>query len=211
MSFDRLAPHYRWMESVAAGTLLQRCRTRFLDQLTSARHVLVLGPGRGRFVRPLLERNPRARLTLVDSSRRMLAFVRRDLARHGLSAGRVDLVHGDVRMLTWPPATFDAVASHFFLDCFAPRELDAVISRVARWTTSDARWVVSDFAMPDAGWKRRRAAAVHAAMYAFFGTVTGISARRLTPPDGSLSRAGFVLRERFSANLGLLHADLWSR
>ena len=27
MSFDRLAPHYTWMEAVLAGPRLQRCRT----------------------------------------------------------------------------------------------------------------------------------------------------------------------------------------
>ena len=211
MGFDRLAPHYRWMEGVAAGPLLQRCRTRFIGQLSTARHVLVLGPGRGLFVRALLEHNAEARLTLVDSSEQMLALVERDLARHGASSSRVDFVHGDIRDLSWPADTFDAVASHFFLDCFTPGELDAVVSQVARWTTDDARWVVSDFTVPADGWRRWRAKAIHAAMYAFFRLTTGISARRVTPPDGSLRRAGFVLRTRIGANQGLLHADLWSR
>ena len=211
VSFDRLAPHYRWMEGVAAGPLLQRCRTRFIDDLSTARQVLVLGPGRGRFVRALLARNPSARLTLVDSSEQMLALVERDLVRRGISRSRVNFVHGDIRDRAWPSSHFDAVASHFVVDCFTPAELDSVVSQVARWTTDDARWVVSDFAVPDGGWRRARAAAIHAAMYAFFRRTTGISARCLTPPDGSLRRAGFVLRQRVGASLGLLHADLWSR
>ena len=162
-------------------------------------------------MRALLEHNGAGRLTLVDSSERMLALIARDLARHGAARSRVSFVHRDVRDLSWPPGTFDAVASHFFLDCFTAGELEAVVSRVARWTTDDARWLVSDFAVPDGGWRRWRAMAIHAAMYAFFRLTTGIAARRLTPPDGALRRAGFVLRRRVGASQGLLHADLWSR
>src|SRR5439155_22241467 len=33
MSFDTLAPHYRWMEFILAGKKLQRCRTAFLDEI----------------------------------------------------------------------------------------------------------------------------------------------------------------------------------
>jgi hypothetical protein len=65
--------------------------------------------------------------------------------------------------------------------------------------------------VPDRGWRRARAKAIHAAMYAFFRRTAGISARFLTPPDPSLRRAGFVLRRRAVASQGLLHADLWSR
>ena len=118
VGFDRLAPHYRWMEGVAAGPLLQRCRTRFIGQLSNARRVLVLGPGRGRFVRALLEQNAEARLTLVDSSEQMLALVERDLARHGACRSRVDFVHGDIRdcrgrpirSMRWPAISFSTAS-----------------------------------------------------------------------------------------------------
>jgi len=36
MSFDRLAPFYRAMETVLAGSVLQRCRIRFLDDVVGA-------------------------------------------------------------------------------------------------------------------------------------------------------------------------------
>ena len=43
MSFDLLAPHYRWMEFILAGEKLQRCRTAFLDELPAARNILLVG------------------------------------------------------------------------------------------------------------------------------------------------------------------------
>ncbi|MEZ5287435.1 MAG: class I SAM-dependent methyltransferase [Vicinamibacterales bacterium] len=211
MSFDPLAPHYRWMETVLAGPLLQRCRATHLAAVSNAREVLVLGPGRGRFVRALLEAAPDAQLTLVDSSARMLACLRRDLHRLMPAAlPRVRLVHADAR--AWePPGTFDLVATHFFLDCFDPADLQVVVDRVADWTRPGSRWVVSDFQVPDHGWRRVRARAVHALMYAFFRVTTRISATHVTPPDPLLERAGFRLDGRTTSNFGLLHADLWSK
>jgi hypothetical protein len=30
MNFERLAPHYRWLERIFAGGLMQRCRTKII-------------------------------------------------------------------------------------------------------------------------------------------------------------------------------------
>ena len=62
MSFDRLAPHYRWMEAVLAGGKLQRCRTAFLNEVKDARHALIVGDGNGRFLSALLRANPSVRV-----------------------------------------------------------------------------------------------------------------------------------------------------
>lgn len=211
MSFDALAPHYRWMEAVAAGSLLQRCRTRFLREAITARRVLVLGPGRGRFVRAVLDVNAECRMTLVDSSARMLERIQRDLDRRRVPEGRVTFQHDDIRTWEGTPGAFDVVASHFFLDCFRASEIEAIVPRVARAATDDARWLLSDFAVPERGWARWRARGIHAAMYGFFRATAGISAHRLTGPDPYLARAGFRLHHRARLNFGLLHADVWRR
>ncbi len=107
------------------------------------------------------------------------------------------------------PMGFDAIVSHFFLDCFTAEELAAIVRRVADWSAPGALWVVSDFRVPDRGWRRRRAQAIHALMYTALRYVTRISARAVSPPDASLARAGFALISRHVSNQGLLHADLW--
>ena len=43
MSFDALAPNYRWLEFVLAGDKLQLCRTAFLDDIPQAGNILLLG------------------------------------------------------------------------------------------------------------------------------------------------------------------------
>src|SRR5690349_9347963 len=72
MSFDVLAPHYRWMEFVLAGEKLQRCRTAFLDSTGGAKNILILGEGNGRFLLECRRKFPDGQITCVDASARML-------------------------------------------------------------------------------------------------------------------------------------------
>src|SRR5947207_3033135 len=48
MSFDLLAPHYRWMEFLLAGEKLHRGRTAFLDLIPPPEKILLAGEGHGR-------------------------------------------------------------------------------------------------------------------------------------------------------------------
>src|SRR4051812_20630121 len=83
VSFDVLAPHYRWMELLLAGEKLQRCRTAFLKEVADARDVLIVGEGHGRFLVECRRRLPDARITCVDASERMLEVARARLRRAG--------------------------------------------------------------------------------------------------------------------------------
>jgi len=115
-------------------------------------------------------------------------------------------------VLAWQPdQTYDAIVACFFLDCFAPDELAAVVRNLGACAAEDAVWLVTDFNVPARGLARWRARAVHALMYAFFRVVTKLPARKLTPPDAELERQGFVLTGRHHAEWGLLRADVWER
>jgi len=215
MSFDAIAPHYRWLEWVTAGSLLQRCRTAFLHELTDARHVLLLGEGRGRFLVELLRVNPSARFTCLDASARMLDHMRREVRRRRLPDSRLTFLKADVLAdiagVIGEQGPFDVVASHFFLDCFQPDQLQRVVAEVGKGVSPGGRWVLSDFRVPEAGWRRLRARLILAGLYRFFRIVTHLPARRLTPPDAALREAGFELKQRRLFNSQLLHADLWER
>lgn len=210
MSFDLLAPHYSWMEKVLAGPRLQRARTAHLDQLAGCERVLILGVGHGHFLHACARRLPAAEIVSVDASAGMLAHAERR-ARAVPAPERLRFVHA--ALPAWRPArgAFDAVATHFFLDCFPPDELAEVVAALADGAHASARWLVTDFAVPPRGWRRHRARAIHAAMYAFFRPVTRIRARRVTPPDDLLRAQGFTLAARRTAELGLIQSDLWTR
>lgn len=211
MSFDRLAPHYPWLEKLLAGPRLQRCRVAHLDALRDSDRVLIAGIGHGPFLPACARRVPHGAITCVDASAAMLTETRRLARRAGLDFNRLDFVHATLPAWEPPAAQFDVIVTNFFLDCFAPDELPAIIAALARAARPDARWLLADFTVPARGFARQRARAIHAAMYAFFRPATGLRARRVTAPDALLAAHGFHLRRRRPSEWGLLHADLWAR
>jgi len=199
------------MERLFAGSLMQRCRTAFLDRVQDCRHALIPGEGPGKFLVELLLRNERITATVVEHSGGMIEQMRRRVVRGGIDPARVRFVQADA--LDWRPenAVFDLVATHFFLDCFPEEQLGRLIPRLAAATTPNALWLVSDFRLPESGWRRWRAGIILRLLYLLFRVTTGLRASSLTPPDELLRESGFVLLERRLENLGFAHADLWRR
>jgi ubiquinone/menaquinone biosynthesis C-methylase UbiE len=207
MSFDRLAPHYRWMEWLLAGGKLQRCRTTFLDTLPTARHALLLGEGNGRFLREFLLKQPGARVTCIDASPCMLKEARRRVR----ADERVTFVCCDVTEWEPPKGEFDVVVSNFFLDCFRPEQIGLIAEKISAALTDDARWLIADFCERRSGWRKWRARVILQAMYWFFRRATALPTGRLTVPDTILARHGFELQARRTFEWGLLQSDLWVR
>lgn len=205
--FDLLAPHYRWMERVLAGSLLQSCRTKHLAAIANSRRILLLGEGPGRFLSEVIRSCPGAEITCLDSSARMLQQARRVTPEHA----SVSFLHADAFAHDLGLEKYDAVATHFFLDCFPPEQLRVLISRVAVALKPGGAWLLTDFRLPPSGARRWRAAAILKVMYFFFRTVTALPARNLTNPDSYFNQNGLALLNRYTANFGLLHSDLWRK
>lgn len=211
MSFDRLAPYYRWMELILAGGKLHRCRTAFLGQIPTPKNILLLGEGHGRSLVEFRRRFTNAQITCVDASAGMLTESRQHLIRKNLEAGGVEFIHADVLNWAPPPSRYDLVVTNFFLDCFRPDQLKSIISKVAASTTQDASWLLADFQIPDVRLRRIRSRLILWLLYRFFRATTRLPASKLTRPDSFLEKAGFTLRRRIESEWGLLHSDWWRR
>ena len=211
MSFDTLAPHYGWMECVLAGEVFQRCRTAFLDEIPTARNILLLGEGHGRFLVECWRRFPNARITCVDASKGMLTQARARLTRRYPGAVHVTFIQADVLNGVPTGETYDLIVTTFFLDCFRPDQLERMISWVAACATPNANWLIADFQTPSSGLKRIRGRLILWTLYAFFRAVTRLPANTLTAPDSLLRNAGFTLHHRVEAEWHLLHSDWWRR
>lgn len=211
MSFDLLAPHYRWMEWLAAGDKLQRCRTACLDSVPGPAKVLIYGEGNGRFLAELCRRFPHVGITVVDASAKMIDLARRRLARQGLSSAKIEFVHADALTWTPPAANYDLIVTHFFLDCFRQDQLQQLVPVIANAAKLHAHWLLADFKSAPSGLKRWRSEWILALMYLFFRWATKLPARTLTPPDPLLVAAGFTLRQHIESDWGMLHSDCWSR
>ncbi|MBE2285264.1 MAG: class I SAM-dependent methyltransferase [Prosthecobacter sp.] len=211
MSFDLLAPHYRWMEAVFAGGRLQRCRTALLGTISPPRNVLIYGEGNGRFLCELLRRFPEAQVTVVEASGVMIQLARERLRNSGLARAAVRFVQADALEWMPPAASFDFLVTCFFLDCFREDELRRLMPQIASAATSDARWLVADFQIAgDHVWCWRNRMIVRF-LYAFFRWATHLSGRALIDPTPSLHAAGFVRVQRLEMSHRLLSAELWSR
>jgi ubiquinone/menaquinone biosynthesis C-methylase UbiE len=211
MSFDRLAPHYRWLEWVLAGRKLQRCRTAFLDEIGRADATLLVGEGNGRFLGELLKRPVQGPVTCIDKSARMLDCARARLRKQGLCTDAITFIQADILEWSPPRRRFDLIVTDFFLDCFQPRQLESVVSSLSDSAKPQARWLLADFQLPDGGWQKVRAAWILALMYWFFRWTTHLPARYLASPDALLAKSGFILQQRRRFEWGLLYSDLWIR
>ncbi|AHF91866.1 SAM-dependent methlyltransferase [Opitutaceae bacterium TAV5] len=205
--FDRLASPYRLLEYAAFGRALERARFCHFDLLGQRRRrrLLLLGDGDGRGLARACELLPETRIDSVDISAGMLARAGRRLPE--AQRGRVSLHHADALAFSYPPQEYDAVATLFFLDCFTLAEVAAFVARLRPALRPGALWLHADFALPARrGWRRVRAQAWLAVMYAFFRWQTGLSARRLPGSEGIIEAAGLKTTRVAESQHGLLRS-----
>ena len=126
MNCDGIARWYRALEYLVFGRALERRRLEFLDDVTDARQVLVLGDGDGRFTAEFVKRNPKATVDWVDLSSRMTEIAERRIGDAGVN---VRFQVGDARTVSIAKK-YDLVVTHFFLDCFTEDELEGLVARV---------------------------------------------------------------------------------
>jgi SAM-dependent methyltransferase len=210
--FSRLARPYRWMEYATFGPWLFRARCLYLPAVNGRRRALILGDGDGRFTARLLRTNPAIQIHAVDASPAMLGALVR---RAGADADRVCTQLADARI--WRPATpngpdplYDAIFTHFFLDCLTTEEVQSLAEGIRRAVAPSAVWVVSEFAIP-AGWYGRLVAQpLIWSLYRVFGCLTGLAVRTLPDHHSALRAAGFILHDRRTWLGGLLTSERWS-
>ncbi|MEO7724404.1 MAG: class I SAM-dependent methyltransferase [Chthoniobacterales bacterium] len=206
MSFDRVAPFYRALERLVFGDQLQQARVAFLEEIERPRRVLIVGEGDGRFLAEFVRRHPRATIDCVDASVRMI-----DIARSRSGGSAINFIHADFSTLSLEPDLYDLIVTHFFLDCFAGALLREVVEKLGRAASRNAIWLLSDFRVPDSGWRRFWARVCIRAMYLFFGLVSGLGTQRFEDPSPGLRSAGFVCVSQCLTRAGMVKSELWRR
>ncbi len=187
--FNSLARIYAWLEYTAFGRELERARFCFLDKLRACHDILLLGEGDGRCLARLAQIAPQARLHCVDASQAMLhrAAARLDAP----TRSRVTFTCADAPTWTPPAASYDAVVTLFFLDCFSPETVAALVARMQPALRPGAKWLFADFILPASGLARWRAQVWLRVMYFFFRWQTGLAVNALPPSEAILQSAGW--------------------
>jgi len=209
-NFDRLAHAYRWLEYLSFGRSLERCRFFFLPELSTVKHVLALGDGDGRFLARLLAANSTTKAEAVDASGAMLRLLKKRAASVGCPE-RLRTQHCSVQEFQPSGTKYDLVVAHFFFDCLTDRELQELIARLSPFLTEDARWIVSEFAIPPEGWRALAARLLIASLYAAFRWLTGLQVRKIPDYRSILEKSGFQIARTNDFLRGLLRSELWRR
>jgi ubiquinone/menaquinone biosynthesis C-methylase UbiE len=209
MNCDSIARWYRLFEYLVFGRALERRRRRYMHRVLSAKRVLILGDGDGRFAAEFLSQSKDSRVVLVDLSPRMLALARRRIAKNPLHLRRVQFREGDVSGIQFDDC-YDLIVSHFFLDCFETTDVLQIVERLKQAVTPDATWLISEFGLPIREPARSGAALLIKMMYFFFRLTTGLQVSKLPDYAAALSCGGFVRAEQSRAAGGLLVSEVWS-
>ena len=202
MNCDRIARWYALLEHAAFGSALERCRVRFLPDLADAKRVLALGDGDGRPLVALLQACPAAQVDYIDLSAKMLALARKRTDHDK----RVTFIQADALTMPLPQAEYDAIVTHFFLDCFDEQNASRLIERIARAAKPGARWIVSEF-RAEQWWSRW----LVSWLYFFFRITTGLKTRCLPDYPRFLRQSGFNCLQRKTSAGGLLVSEIWRR
>ncbi|HIG26738.1 MAG TPA: class I SAM-dependent methyltransferase [Verrucomicrobiales bacterium] len=212
MSFDRLAAVYSYMEYLVFGKDLERCRFRYLDALSDSRSILILGEGDGRFLNRLLRHNEHARVDCVDNSPAMVRKAQALISTSGDALNlRVKFHRISIDKFNFEPNYYDAVVTHFFLDCFSGDQLSRLISNIGTSANDSCRWLVSDFHYPNSGFTRIRAKIWIWFLYAFFYYAANLENRILVTAHPYIAQSGFQLMDRSHYSMGMLQSSLWQR
>jgi len=209
MNADGIARVYRWLEYLAFGFELERARFDFLLHAATARRVLILGEGDGRFLARLLRCNAQASIAVIETSAEMI-----DLARQRVPAGeraRVEFHQIDAVAGGFPQGPFDLVISHFFFDVLDGGDAEAVIHKVGAVLAPSAVWLVSEFQEPSGNFRLLHARVWLYAMYWFFSLTTGLLVSELPPYRELLKRAGLIEIDYRERRLGLIRSQIWRK
>lgn len=208
-NYGRVAKVYQLLEYVAFGRTLQHSRTAFFERLSQCQTIAIFGAGDGRCFPPLLQAAPRATIDSIDIDPAFIAQSRQRV--EGIDgASRIRFFQADARTWACESEKYDAVLTQYFLDCFVPSDLAAVVARVASSLKPKGEWLFADFSIPqDPAWARWRGRIWIALLCTFFRWRADHPLRTLPSMDAQLKDASFVVVEEKTWSHGLVRAAVY--
>lgn len=144
--YDRIASLYDCLASLYSGGAIARAKRAHLARLKPGQTVLYVGAGTG--AECIDAARHEARVTVCDTSPRMVELARARFRSSGLSA---EFWCKDA--LSRPVgAHFDVVVAPFFLNVLAERDVPSAIMRLSDYLLSGGLLVSVDFRRPSCSW-----------------------------------------------------------
>ena len=177
VNFNLIAPIYDFGEKFFFGNLLVFSRNRFLNYSINSSSVLILGEGRGQFLNQLLCVNQTCKVTVVESSTKMIQKQKELIPHKYLNRVSFQCISIDDFK---PDQYYDLVCTHFFWDCFSQRQILTFLPHFTKILKKNGFWINSDFVESKNGEMNLNFFKIRI-LYLFFRLTTGILARRVEP------------------------------
>jgi ubiquinone/menaquinone biosynthesis C-methylase UbiE len=190
--FDRLASLYGVLEHFLFGSRLQEMRLMYLSQLADCQDILLIGEGTGLFLEKLLRVNPKAKVTVIDQSAKMIKRARGRVAEHDLHRVTFQTVAFENFLSA---NQFDALCTFFFWDCFEKDRIREMLPLLRSCMKREGLWFEVDFFEDQRGARPSRIWHYFLLrfLYGFFGWATGIEARWVEEIEPLAKENGFSL------------------
>jgi tRNA (cmo5U34)-methyltransferase len=206
-TFDPVARFYVVLEKLSFGDALNVARRAFIEKILQAENTLMIGEGNGRFLSECLNGPCAGAITVLDSSRKMLALL---ATRIGRIQHQTDVTITCTEFLPWKPegASFDVVVTHFFLDLFRPAAQQNVIEKITSISRLATSWINVDYQpVNKTGWLRF----VDWLQYRFDRLLSGVETDRHHDPSALIKQLGWVVQEEHQFLDGAVLAQLYVR
>jgi ubiquinone/menaquinone biosynthesis C-methylase UbiE len=203
VSFCRFARAYNLLEKLVFNDTLEKTRFACLDSISESKRILLLGEGDGRFLEKLTSINPNCLVTVLDASPIMLALAKARVPP--TFQGKIHFCKEDATKFPFPFEAFDAVVSHFFLDCFTEKTLSILLEKLSTALRPSGKWLIADFVEPYPNTLHSLPQYISLRiLYVFFRLTCGIEAHKIVSPHKILRAHGLHETRCISFYKGLL-------
>jgi len=206
MNYGRFAPVYQRVEYLLYGKLLERCRFYFVDRLASARSILILGEGDGRFLKRLCALNSVAEITVVEFSLEMIKKAKTRI--HSNDLKRITFIEASALTLD-EESQYDVVVTCFFLDNFSRPNVRHLVEKIERLLLSEGCWLNADFYIPKQGIMRHVSQIHLYVLYRVFRILAGVEAKKLHLPTLYIKKMKLLEEKQFLN--GLLISSIYKK
>ena len=141
-SIRHSVPGYDVLHEIALATIH--------NMASKASHILVVGPGPGEQLPPLLRACPKAELTVLEPSQQMLSFCKQTIANIE-GRERCVFIEGELNQAmleSLSPMTWDLVVCHNVLHLFEADKQIALLRLLAQCTAGNGHLLLSGYSEP---------------------------------------------------------------
>lgn len=195
--FDGITWCYDFMAKLIFWGRLHRASIQWFGTLNTSDTVVVLGGGSGKILKYLTHVEA---VIYIEKSHKMIKLAK-------LSAPEnVQFICADFLKYAINSESTHVVICPFFLDLFAPTQLEEVLRKIARILKKKGSLFVSDFQYTT-WWSKQ----LIKLMYVFFGIITRISARELVSLDNLILARGFENRTYLALKDGMIYSKAYTK